>query len=438
MSDVSIALYKYLNENFGTLDWRLGSVIRELVAEPIVKLTEEAVANASAQYNKINIAAMVLNPEVYAANIDELFNELGLSTPTPTVSSGLVQILTTSSKSFTIPAGTTFTYNNYTLRVTDTYTATTVPATTNDLGITQIGADAFAVEVPVTSVDTGITLGKGAELSWSKLDTPAYSAVVSSAITGGIGAYTATQKINLIRQMMFPAVATCSGGVLRTINRHFPNMAVDCVFATKQRLDGVGIYVKTVSAPEYWSVDKTIDSASTTVTIDGTGIYAVVAVNGDAPKSVVRQGRSLIISCSEASDFVIEVYGLKDLPRVQAWLDTFTRNTGITLNVLTPKLLDMSMYLRLSGDPLNSTSVNAIVAAVNNSLQNVTALGDAAIQSIVTAQNNSLAGAGTYTLKSFEGTTTSALSNIDTSPFNSGDEPFAIYTAVNSISTNNA
>lgn len=441
MSGITTLLYKYLNTAFGKQDWDLGSVLRELVAQPVVGLSETASAAVLDVYNDIDIAALSASPEEHAEAIDNLFRKLELSAPSTKKSSGTVQILTDSYADFLIPTGTTFTHDSVVLVTDASYNATTTPVSATDLQIKQIGINAYVVNVPVVSVADGVSLAANTELEWSSLNTGVYSAKVDSAVTGGIGAYTATEKINLIRQRLFPNTFSCAKSLLRTLNNLYPNTVCDCIFGNKLNAYGAAdVYIKTVSAPDKWNIKTQsigVDVNTRKATINAAGIYKAVSVNGEMLDSTtINNNGSLIDIRYSSADIAadISVLGLSQLPVLQTALDNFTANTGMRFRLLVPRLLELSMLLPVSGGSMTNTTTSAIVAAVNNSTLNNVSIGDNTIKNIIAAQGMSLDGPGTYILKDIATEETlSALSNINVSAFVDSGMPFAIYTAMNLI-----
>ena len=444
MSAIATLLYKYLRTTFSKLDWELGSVIRELVAQPIVKLAEYATATITSAYNKIDIAYLLEAPEENKEAIDTLFNDLGLATPSTTRSSGTVQILTTSYDDFAIPLNTVFTHDTISVVTNNTYKATLTPQESSDLQLHQIGVNAYAVEVPVVSVSDGVCLAVGAELEWSQLGTDIYEAKVYSAITGGVGAYTPTEKINLIRQQLFPESVTCAKSLLRTINKAIPDSVVDCVFAQNNGTASSDIYIKTTALPESWFVtakSTAVDANTRKAIIDGTGINKVISVNGTSIDStyVTHEGRSLIITYAGTTELAkIEVSGLKTAADIQTVLDNFTANTGTVFNVVVPRILQLSIVLPIGGDSLISSSINKITAAVNGSNIDPTNIGDNTLRATLAEQGSTLLAAGTYILTDIStGKTCSSLGSANVGQFTESKKPAVVYTASNLIGTTN-
>ena len=382
MSEISTLLYQYLTTQFSKLDWKPGSVIRELVAEPMVKLSEQATAELNRVYDSIDIQRLLDNPEQYSDEITELFNTFGLSSPPASASTGFVQLLlnvdpaTAGTYSFTINDGASFTYEDVTLMVTANYTvSTTTPTTSNQLLLSHLQGTVYSVIVPVTSVNDGISLSEGTSLGWNGINADVYSATVYDQITGGVSTYTATQKINKIRQQLVPQSLTCREGILRAINEYSEDLAVDCLPVARSVSGGANIYVKTT------------------------------AIN--SPTEYINA--------------------------VQLALDQYTGNLGIQFTVIAPRNLTLHMYLPTSA-PLNTVLRTQIADAVNNSLLNATQLGDATIAPIIAKAGITLAGAGSYMLiDNATDSARSSLSTINLTPFMSDGAPCAIYTSIDQI-----
>ena len=439
MSEISTLLYKYLNQNFGEQNWELGSVIRELVAEPVVDLSDRAVAAVNDVYSRLNIQELVRAPEEHKDEINDLFSVLGLSTPSTTKSHGTIRLLTSSYDSFQVPVNTTFTYNDVTVQTTDTYNATIIPSEAGDVQLKQIGVDAYAVDIPVESVLDGVTLSANTDMSWSQLNSPIYSARLISALTGGIGAYTAAEKINAIRQTLFPSTLTCSKSLLASLNANVPQSTVDCVFATQHRGTATDVYIKPTSLPERWAItaeSTEVDANTRTVTISGVGVAEILSINGRMVDStaIKRVERDLQITYADTTaSATIEVLGLQTLASLQKTLDDITYGTGVLFNLLVPRILMLSCYLPVSG-AIIVTTTNTIVQTVNNSIINAVNIGDSMINAALSAQGLSLRGTGTYTLTDISsGVTKTGKGTVDANGFETSDKPFIIYTAQNLI-----
>ena len=437
MSSVSTLIYQFLQTKFGDLDWEQGSVLRELVAEPIVGLAEQATQAVNAVYNSLNISALLDNPEAHSDAIDTLFAFMGLSEPSPTYSTGKVRLLISNNNPFTIPAGASFYYND---------SSVSVP-TTVDVGpdgrlkFTQLGYNTYAVDVDVSADAIGTSLGEGTELTWSLSNPAVYSATVQSAITGGVSRYTATQKINLIRQQLFPASLSCAEGFLKAINNYAANSAVDCLLSGEALQPTVKLYVKATEAPKTWQINVAGKSVggNYTATFDGTGIAGVRGVVGGSILGTAWLGRNITITYSGDANAVVEVFGLPSLIDAQQALDNYTAHTGVVVDVQTPRLLQLEMFLPTSANMTNSDTINKLVGSVNGSLLNAAALGDASTQPIIMSAGGSLQGAGSYTLVDpLTGQKQTSIATINTTPFTDVSKPFAIYTTNDKITLQNA
>ena len=102
MSNLSTLVYKYLSTSFAGLDWEQGSVVRELVAEPLINLAETVNTAINGAYTQLDIQGMLDNPGANAAAIDNLFNTLGLATPELKKPTGTVKIFTASDEDLQI------------------------------------------------------------------------------------------------------------------------------------------------------------------------------------------------------------------------------------------------------------------------------------------------------------------------------------------------
>lgn len=444
MSSITTLIYQYLRDRFSKLDWAPGSIIRELVAEPLVGLSEQANTTINNVYTSLDISELLANPEVHADEIDQLFKSLGLTNPTTQNSSGAVRLLVTGGDSFQIMSGTSFVYEDTVLGVTGNFTATLTPSAPTDLPLMQVGVDSYEVIVPVSATSGICGLSEGTELTWSGISANVYSASVYSNITGGRNAYTATQKINRIRQYLAPQSLTCREGLVRTFNYNNPELVVDCLPTRNGSLGAVELFVKTSAAPSTWRINATAVRQSSgyyQVNIPATGIAKIKTINGATPVSVDISDRVLTAvypsdGSADTEDAAVEVFGLADAVTAQQAVDQYTENTGVRFNVRTPRLLEVSMYLPVSG-AISTTALNAIVTAVNNTLLDSNAIGDTVVRNILADYNITLSGTGVYTLRDYEtGRTVSNVGTINATSFSRTTKPVAVYSAINLVVTN--
>ena len=444
MSDLSTLLYQFLKNKFGDIDWDNGSVLRELVAAPIVALAEQATQAISVAYNALNISALLADPEGNSEAIDQLFSYLGLTTPTPTYATGSVRLLLTSPDSFIIPSGASFSYNNTILSVNNSYTVSVGANTTDStLPITNVRYNVYQVIVPVTANTTGVSLAEGTELVWNMTNRAIYSATVYSAISGGSSDYTATEKINQIRQTLFPQSLSCAEGFLKAINNYASGLAVDCLISSARPQNAVELYVKTVQAPKVWQIaitgTPTGKDNEYSAVIDGTGISVVRSIlePSAALTGVAWIGNTATVTWTNTTataNATLEVFGLPNLVTAQRALDKYTENMGIKILVKVPRLLEMSMYLPTTASTLSTEAISRVVSAINNSLLNATGLGDHTTSPILQASGISMQGAGTYTLRDMVyGNAQTSVATANTTGFANTDEPFAIYTSSDKI-----
>ena len=446
MSNLSTLVYKYLSTSFAGLDWEQGSVVRELVAEPLINLAETVNTAINGAYTQLDIQGMLDNPGANAAAIDNLFNTLGLATPELKKSTGTVKIFTASDEDLQIPASSLFTYQNFTFNSEGSLMAVRNPTQAGEIKLHQVGINAFYAIVPVVSTDYGVNLGAGTELTWNNLGPGVYSVVVDSAITGGVGSYTPAQQINAIRQQLFPLALTCRESVLAAINYYLPDSAVDCMFDTN--IGSIpSLYVKTSAMPQTWTIAVPANTTKTegggadqrtvySTTIQSTGIIAVLGINEDPTLTdfiTLNKASSIEIKANVQIDNV-QVYGLQNIGAVQSVLDRFMTGTGVALRAVAPIALELNIDVPISDGSVTNDLLNRLSTAVNYSLLNTGTVGDGTITPILTAAGLTPAAAGTYTLTNpITGERTQALVSCNAAPFMQTGKPYAIYTSVDRI-----
>ena len=288
MSAITDYLYNTLVAEFPDIDWEIGSVVRELVLEPMVLA-------AATMENRIETAAeqrldiILANPLLYADQIKSLAAKLGIPQATSVPGTGTILFYVTGSSDLQIPYTTYFTAAGVQLITNSRYTLTLTKTTDTDLLLTRAGS-LYVADVPVQTVSAhGAIVPSGvpvtASLSSSRLSrlligeqvdggrTDSSIADYASAIKSKLTASTLNSRETAQEAIRFTNPALIAGVKLA-------GCSDPVVQALLPRLNGVAVggaaaaYLSTVSGYSHWRMPVMVTADSNDMLVTLTGLQA--------------------------------------------------------------------------------------------------------------------------------------------------------------------
>jgi hypothetical protein len=390
-------LLQEVRDKFPKLDWNLGSVVRELVIEPLSKLGDDLdqyIANAKASLDVQNICA---NPTKYEDELDEWVDRLGISPPETRASSGTVRITKESPDRMVIPAGTQFSWNDEVVVYTqETYVATKVGSDQdldNRLEYVSYGGSAFSVDIPVIGYVGGGSVASGAPLNWSGAPDDVYDIHVGSAISGGVSSFNVHEKAAKILDALTPDALSGEACIRKALRLNFPDYVRDVVVGEKdvKKPYAVSLYVKPVNSFQQFDVDVKLTDGKGVV--DGCGINKVTELFGpdgasynfsadysddfgDTGSTATLITKNLTLS----GMFKARVVGFSEYRNINAWLVRAAKSTPFEFNLKMPVVGMVSMICSapnadyssarsdiaefVSSLPLDGTSTDSDIAKI--------------------------------------------------------------------------
>lgn len=436
-------IFTTLKNRFPDLNWKVGSTLRELIAAPLVTVTESAMINLDSQINLTNINDLSeLNAEQLTI-IDDLFYRLSLQRNETVMATGTVTVLVNSINAPTILEGTMFTYNDVTVAVARTVEPSAVPSSSEFYTpLRQVGYETYAFEVSVACVTVNSTLSKGTALIWAEAPDTVDSLTITNPLSGGSSGLTYESKISMIRDYLSPNILNMNEGLTKLLRSSLSGTVADCMYA-KDMNEPVKtyVYLKTLKAPgtfytqseaikqgDYYSVRKTIPGV-----IDVAAIY----VNGEKKTIINKKITHNDVYCEVAlnSDnpvvaVDVELYGLSDALKVQEFIDGYTIGTPYNWEVIAPDTFDISLEFKYKGSTLYVSQLQEICERFQSMPLNVR-LSDGYLSQILSEYGATLVGTCTYTITDIKGNCYKQI----TSPVvrNTKHESYAIYLGINNI-----
>ena len=357
-------LQQEIRDKFPSLDWRLGSVFRELVVEPLCRLADKLDASVATATAKLDIKTICENPLEYEEELDSWLERLGLTINRNPKSTGTVRIICDSKKRIKIPRNTALTWNgeiavyvSEDLSVSDPEDPERLET---DILFTSYNGLMYSADIPVSSSETyGGTLDVNTPLNWVGAPAHVRDIYVSSAVSGGRTMITAADKANLLMDAFTQDGMSGTAGIKKCLVRNLPNMVQDAKTGTIREGSGVNIYIKPTKQPAEFNVSA-LTNADGETEISGCGIYRVVsAVSSDGSymdfsysfEGAVGSSKTIIkIKTSKPRESVnIKVLGFGEYPTIKDWLDGEGVGSPFNFNLMVPAVGSVKLFSTVSG-----------------------------------------------------------------------------------------
>lgn len=415
---LSTIIFQELRTAYPSVDWEVGSVIRELIAEPVATLGNLADQYVNEAEQRLNLSAILNNPSQYTTELNLWMDRLGLSATRNRAAAGTARLMMTKlSVPVSIMEGTILFWNDVQLMVSET-TTWFVSEDGESNVLTYRGPNAYEAVIPVTAYDqSNLALSEGTPLNWPDAPNSVYDICVGSAITGGRVEMTDAEKAAAIRDVLFPPSFSGEYGMNAALRRRLP-LVVNSVKPSRKTDSTVGqvpVYVKTINAPEVWDIKTTCyqDRQDVVCTIDGTGVYEVVDVynrygvphafqysmsqtTGDAGSTV----RVVLDSVEANTDVKVRVRGLKTLSAVQTVFASEEASTPYTFLSKLPAIVRVDIELHVAaGDTVTDDIQNELQTYISSLPLGTDALNDSTLTVFLRERGITLTSATFYTAR---------------------------------------
>lgn len=441
-------IFASIKKSLPNINWSLGSVLRELIATPFITVAEKANDALIQQSNALSINDYVENPEKYEAEINRLFNSLGLASNSQVPATGTATVFTNSNNPTPIYKNTIFYYEDMALSVSsDVYPGFVSDGTTQGYSqIKEIGYKSYCFDVPLVSTNLNVFLAEDTPLSWGEAPEDVYNIVLTSPMSGGRTNMTLKEKALKIKDYVAPNTITLNEGIAKLLRSVLPDKLIDAQFAQDTTAANKSyLYIKTKKAPGTFT--KTVTGRRTKdgqyevqATIPGiidvydvfkgsskVNIYQLQITNNNLYCLLEYDSEDLTLS------FDLQLYGLSDAEEIQQAIDGYLIGTPYRIEVKAPDVFSVDVEFSYTGATLNTIDLNNICEYIQNLLLNQT-ISDSSLSTLLTSYGSSLKGPGVYTIYNHKG----SCYKQQVAPFiyakNLGC--FAIYTGITNIEAN--
>jgi hypothetical protein len=425
---ISSFIFTYLKNKLPDINWSIGSTVRELIASPVVSVTEAANIILNEQVNAVSLKTITANPEEYKESIDTIFSELELTQNNATQSSGVVTILTSSDNPSTVLKNTAFYIGDQVVTVSKDVQPMLIPdGTDSAVQLYKIGYKAYSFDVPVGSEGINTYLPVDTILTWDEAPSDIYDIHVSTAISGGRTELSLEEKVQKIQDYIAPIVLSLSDGIAKVLRTNLPDVIVDACYATDNihnasnyadiiYEDGINksyVYIKTLKAPgyEYVNVEGSLsENGEYVINLHINGIIDVVEVYNNDTKININQLQinNNNVYCTLKDDnivsdkFVLKIYRLPDADVVQQFLDGYTLGSPFKIEVKAPTVFNLMLDFKYSGQELAGQDYSSLCEKIQT-LNLDKPITDSKLNTILNELGATLEGPCTYTLYTHNG-----------------------------------
>lgn len=270
-------LSKTLKEAFPTISWKLGSLVRELILEPFIKISDTIDSYVSKVNRLLDIDIALESPDEYEDVLDAWMSKLNIQSPELREAQGVVSIQFTGTPDFIVRAGESFEYNDILFVVNERYEFSNTEE--GKLQVTEKYSGLYSIEVPVTTTGpSSAVIAAGTHVSWSSAPDRVVDIVITKPICGGMGVLSAQAKANLIKDTLAATGFYGEKGILSTLRKKFPEEIIDVKLAANNDMAGVGVYIKSANSAELFSVNgklRQMNDDTRVVAIPAAGVLSV-------------------------------------------------------------------------------------------------------------------------------------------------------------------
>ena len=436
MSGMFDILFQHIKDRFPQLSWKLGSVVRTLLIDPLTEIGTEVDAYTDSLKSSLDLHKLLDSPAGRDAELDVWMNRLRLSLPEPRQAAGSVALICDSAdQSFTVAAGTTFRWpGGVSLRSTQRVDVSSET-------LTQLGPYVYRIVIPVAAdSDARASIGAGTAVVWDEAPATVTDMYVYSAVTGGQTSASAQAKAAMIKSALEQPTVCGASSILASLVRKFGPTIVDVALTSRVENGGnvsVPLYIKQSTPPskvDFDNVPATYNGDSYIVRIPAACICTLDKVldasgNPTIPTKVAvsSDAEYIEIGVPAGGDYHVQCTAFESANAAAEWLNSVQCGSPFRMQARTPALADIGIQLNIGTSDLSANARAAICDFINGSVLGAT-ISDEDLRKILSEYGYSLNGASVYTAQ-IRGV------GLDTSVTRTGSLTLSAHTELGSIPT---
>lgn len=243
MSSMFDVLLQTVKDRFPKLNWKLGSVIRSLLLDPMERIGRDVDTYVAKATLASDISELLRHPTGRGEELDHWLAQMNITMPEPKDREGTVAVVCDGSTSITVPEGSAFSWNNGVILLAKaSVTGTKDTMVKLDTGL-------YLLEVPVVAYgDSSVTLSKGSSVVWSSAPDTVVDMYVLVPVAGGLSPSSDQAKAAIISSALSQPLACGEEAILSSLVRRFGHCIVDVKSDTGIRYPETGyvtpLYIK--------------------------------------------------------------------------------------------------------------------------------------------------------------------------------------------------
>ena len=414
------ALLQSMRDRFPKLSWKLGSVIRTLLLEPLVSISDEITKYSDKLANISNIKASLDDPQNHEAELDYWIKMLGIPLPEASPATGTIVLKTSSNKPLTVASGTRFSWDD---------SVTVYASKRYDLGVDQpfieLAPGVYTAEIGVTSGAYGTAyLKSGTPLNWETAPDSVKDIYVKSPIGGGV-VIDAKLKAEVIKSTLTAPTICGADSIRSALISRYPGVICDAYVGGKKTSSSrciVPLYIKQsypptsdlTDIPEA-SVDVNTAKGCIAIRINTEGALQVLEVGTAGGVPVVADRRTQIGVIGDSGSYLeIETsqFGASDYLKSKltfqarvlrypaalaaiAWLNDSQRGLPYMVHGEAPAYAELKLQIDTEGADIPVAAKEEICEYINKTQLNET-ITDTAVVNILEKYGVSVSSAILY------------------------------------------
>lgn len=415
-------LIQEVKARFPAIDWNLGSVVRELVIEPLSRLGDLLESRVAETQKSLDVKNICAHPTTYPQELSTWADRLGLTPPPAITSTGTVRVVRTSPGDLVIPENTAFSWGGEVVAyTTSSYHVCQNMSQATDgskvLIYKKLAAGAYSVDIPVSvSSESGnASLSAGAPLNWVGAPDDVYDIYVGSALSGSAGMWGVHEMARAIEDALTPNSLSGEACLRKALRFNFPALVKDVVVGDKDinYPHAVTLYIKPVKCLQEYDLPISFNTEGVG-RISACGVYRVLDVYQDSntkiPVTEITYGDDLGNSKSEigikvssrSKDATVRVLGFPEYAIIDSWLQDEAKATPFEFVLKTPAIGVVNAFISVSSTVLSGVATEISAEISDISLNHP--ITDADLDRILGKYSVTRNKATTYSVRSYVGT----------------------------------
>lgn len=376
MSGMFDILFQNIKDRFPKLNWKLGSVVRSLLVDPLEKIGTDVDLYVNKLVSQLDLETLLDSPVGKEEALDAWMARLNIAEPQVLQATGTVAVLCASDERLTIAEGTAFTWSGD----VSLYASEQVTYGEGSKSFTRVGDSLFLAEIPVISnTDTPVTLDVGSPLNWGSAPDQVIDVYVVSPITGG-SAPTVQAKSKLIRAHLSNPTVCGASAIRASLIRKYGAAIVDVELGPSVADNTkavVPVYIKQSAMPRVTYeqlIPSTSEDRGVVFSLDTTGVLTISGIFTDKGDAVVVDSSTQFgVLGDYGSKFVAKIneptpntsYSIRytvfdTVKKASSWLNSTQCGSPVQLKSKTPVYGKLKMSIDIGGANLDSGTKAAI------------------------------------------------------------------------------